>query len=71
MSLYAVASYIASVLVNVHSPKANATPKELNPYTSIFDEKEVEEADSISAIEYLKANADSMGIKVVNKRFGE
>ena len=68
---YSVAAYHASVIVNLFSTD-KATPNELNPYHSIFEQdenKKIEEC--VSGVEALRTHADELGIRVVNKRMGE
>ena len=68
---YSVAAYHASVIVNLFSTD-KATPNELNPYHSIFEQDESKQKEECaSGVEALRTHADELGIKVVNKRMGE
>lgn len=70
LSEYTKLAYLAAVIVNCHSSQ-KVDIDEMMVYTSIFDNGANAQAVTMSAVEVLAANAEQLGMKVVNKRIDE
>lgn len=69
LSEYSKLAYLAAVVVNAHCTQS-VTINEMMVYSSLFDNKEENEVFT-SAVGVLAANAEQLGLKVVNKRIDE
>ncbi len=70
LSEYTKLAYLAAAIVNCHSSQ-KVEIDEMMVYTSIFDNGANAQAVTTSAVEVLAANAEQLGMKVVNKRIDE
>lgn len=70
LSEYTKLAYLAATIVNCHSSQKVDTD-EMMGYTSIFDNGANAQAVTMSAVDFLAANAEQLGMKVVNKRIDE
>ena len=70
LSEYTKLAYLAAVVVNAHSTQS-VTVDEMMVYNSIFEEENKNQAVTMSAVDFLAANAEQLGMKVVNKRIDE
>ena len=71
LSAYSQLAYLAMVIVNMHSTQS-ATIDELMAYKSIYErEQNNAQTANNSAVAALAANAENLGLQVVNKRIDE